>query len=89
MEGTLENEAEGRKTKKFLAATLVFLFLTGMLMVLFQLSKWSAAGFSNGTIETVGRALFHEYLLPFELISLLLLVGVIGVIRITQQKESV
>ncbi len=33
-----------------------------------------------GTTEAVGRALFTQFLLPFELASLVLLVGIIGVV---------
>lgn len=33
-----------------------------------------------GSVELVGRALFTDYLLAFELTSVLLLVGIIGVV---------
>ena len=35
---------------------------------------------SEGSVELVGRALFTDYLLAFELTSVLLLVGIIGVV---------
>jgi NADH-quinone oxidoreductase subunit J len=38
------------------------------------------AGF--GTVQTVGRALFSRYLLPFEAASVLLLVGMIGAVAL-------
>jgi NADH-quinone oxidoreductase subunit J len=45
-----------------------------------------AAGPSSirGTIETIGKILFTEYLLPFELTSLLLLIAVIGIVSLAK-----
>jgi NADH-quinone oxidoreductase subunit J len=37
---------------------------------------------SFGTVQTVGRALFSRYLLPFEAASVLLLVGMIGAVAL-------
>jgi NADH-quinone oxidoreductase subunit J len=39
-----------------------------------------------GTIETVGRALFTDYLLAFEITSVLLLAAVIGAIALAKRK---
>jgi NADH-quinone oxidoreductase subunit J len=38
----------------------------------------------RGTIETIGRILFTDYLLPFELTSLLLLVAIFGIVSLAQ-----
>ncbi len=38
----------------------------------------------RGTIETIGRILFTDYLLPFELTSLLLLIAVFGIVSLAQ-----
>ena len=40
---------------------------------------------ATGSIEAIGRALFSDYLLPFELVSFILLVGVIGVVYLTKK----
>lgn len=37
-------------------------------------------GFRGGTAQEVGRALFTQYLLPFEVISVLILIAIIGAI---------
>ena len=37
-------------------------------------------GFTGGTVQAVGRALFTTYLLPFEVTSLLILVAILGAI---------
>ena len=39
-----------------------------------------------GTIQTIGRSLFREYLLPFEITSILLLAAMVGVIILVKKK---
>lgn len=41
-----------------------------------------------GTIKTLGMQLYTDWLLPFELISILLLVALIGVIVLVKQKSK-
>jgi NADH-quinone oxidoreductase subunit J len=38
----------------------------------------------RGTIEIIGKILFTEYLLPFELTSLLLLIAIFGIVSLAQ-----
>ncbi len=38
----------------------------------------------RGTIENVGKILFTDYLLPFELTSMLLLIAIIGIVSLAQ-----
>jgi NADH-quinone oxidoreductase subunit J len=44
-----------------------------------------ASALSNGTVETIGAALFSTYLLPFEITSLLLLGAMVGVIVLAKK----
>lgn len=39
-----------------------------------------------GTIEAIGQALFTDYLLTFELVSGVLLVGIFGIVNLAQKK---
>lgn len=41
-----------------------------------------------GTVEGVGRVLFTDYLLPFELTSVLIIAAIIGVVAIAKKRES-
>lgn len=41
-----------------------------------------------GTVEGVGTTLFTDYLLPFELTSILILVAIIGVVVIAKKRAS-
>ena len=40
-----------------------------------------------GTIEAVGKLLFTEYFLPFEITSILLLVGIIGAVVLARKEQ--
>ena len=42
----------------------------------------------EGSVETVGRLLFTDYLLPFEVISVLLLVSVIGAVVLAKRRTN-
>lgn len=42
----------------------------------------------SGTIATVGGAIFHAALLPFELTSLLILAAIIGAVALAQRKHE-
>ncbi len=72
---------------------LVALLFTGYFAVMgFRKAfpQWSASpspeGF--GTVEGVGGLLFTEYLLPFELTSVLILAAIIGVVVIAKRREG-
>jgi len=41
----------------------------------------------QGTVETIGRLLFTEYLLPFELVSFLILAALIGAVTLSKQSS--
>ena len=41
-----------------------------------------------GTVESVGRVLFTDYLLPFELTSVLIVAAIIGVVSIARRSQK-
>ncbi len=47
-----------------------------------------AAGLRVGTVESIGAALFGRFLLPFELVSLLLLAAIIGAVVLARKREE-
>ena len=67
---------------------VVLLFEAGM--VIFRISgdlpDTGIAGASFGSPAAVGEMLFSAYLLPFEIISLLLLVAMVGAIVLTKKR---
>ncbi|KIM11475.1 MAG: hypothetical protein KU37_04495 [Sulfuricurvum sp. PC08-66] len=82
----LPQERQKFRTLGF-AALLVapFAWLLGELVTTLDVAP-VAVGEDFGAIGEVGLTLFYEYLLPFELISLLLLVSLIGAIRLAQKE---
>jgi len=63
--------------------------LLGELIVLFFVKGWRGTlrgdiGSKFGSPESIGIELFNQYLLPFEITSILLLVGIIGAIVLTK-----
>jgi NADH-quinone oxidoreductase subunit J len=42
----------------------------------------------EGAVQIVGRILFTDYVLPFEVISVLLMVAVIGAVVVAKRRES-
>ncbi|GAB4562569.1 MAG: NADH-quinone oxidoreductase subunit J [Anaerolineae bacterium] len=72
---------QGRPALAALAAILALAFL-GVGAYAVAQSPWAqpAGAPEQGGVQAVGRLLFTEYLLPFELASILLLAGMIGAI---------
>ena len=62
----------------------LFLLESAVLARRFSMSKVPAP--AVGTVEAVGRALFTDYLLAFEVTSVLLLAAVIGAIALAKRK---
>ncbi len=46
----------------------------------------SATAFGQGSVEAIGAALYTDYLLPFEMTSVLLLVGMIGAVVLARHE---
>lgn len=57
-------------------------------VTLVDLPHAASPGADFGSPETVGLLLFNQYLLPLEVISVLLLVSMVGVIVFTRQAEK-
>jgi NADH-quinone oxidoreductase subunit J len=49
-------------------------------------AEMAAVGPDFGTVKAVGRALFTQYLLPFEATSLLLTVAIVGAVVVAKEK---
>ena len=92
----LNAEAE-KKTGRSLVARyiglpslLMFLSLLGVLIYALYPSSERASfgGFTGGTPQNVGRLLFTEYLLPFEVTSILILVAIVGAIVLARKEAD-
>ena len=80
--------------KKYLLITLGAVFMIPINLLIFKaLSdlpniKMELVDSDFGTIKALGMQLYTKWLLPFELISILLLVALIGVIVLVKQKSK-
>jgi NADH-quinone oxidoreductase subunit J len=67
--------------------TIVGLMFFGLLCLAFKSflkAQTMEPSSIRGTIETIGKILFTDYLLPFELTSLLLLIAIFGIVSLAQ-----
>ena len=88
----LDREAALPKLKKFDKALSLFLVVIIFLGIL-TLTMWAGGDLhqalnpsSVGDITAVGKALFTDFLLPFEVASLLLLVALIGTVYLAKRR---
>jgi len=73
-----------------LGIPLLFAFLGLMLYFVQHMFPGAAevrfGGFKHGTALDVGRALFTQYLLPFEVVSVLILIAILGAVVLAQKE---
>ena len=72
--------------------TAAALWLFVLFVQIFSRSS-GTAGFpslraAGGTVESIGRELFTTYLLPFELVSFIILAAIIGAVTLAKQEAS-
>jgi NADH-quinone oxidoreductase subunit J len=91
----LLNAGAERKPKKtvlaaVVGAPLLFTFLVLLSYLIArrlppgEMAKFG--GFTGGTAANVGRALFTEYLLPFEVTSILILIAILGAVVLARKE---
>lgn len=86
--------AEARPKRKvlawYLSLPLLFLFIgSGAGLILTQVPHDKVArfgGFTGGGVKQLGTSLFTQYLLPFEVTSILILVAILGAIVLARKE---
>ena len=76
------------RTAGTIAATLLGVSLIKIFWIPGAHLPLSASPALSGTVESIGRLLFTQYLLPFELTSFLILAAIIGAVTLAQHKSS-
>ena len=86
--GKEESGPDPLRGQRLMAVPLVGIFLVLVVMVLRStVLRGPARGAAvPGGVEAVGRLLFTDYLFPFEVTSVLLLVAIVGVIALAKRK---
>jgi NADH-quinone oxidoreductase subunit J len=75
---------EWSTTGKFIASLVVALFSFFVFFSFITKVSWTEGkGILNVTTRDIGRALFDRYALPFELISLVIVVSIIGAVMLS------
>lgn len=78
---------ERARTLRVAGGLVALAFLAEMVWIIQRAaSSVAAAQPVPGTVAAIGRTLLHEYLLPFELTSFLLLVAIIGAVALAKLK---
>lgn len=83
-----EKRTEGSNLARWLGAPLLAAFLTEILMLAwraFASSDTAPAVLKAGPAE-IGRALFTNYVLPFEVTSILILVAILGAVVLAKKQ---
>ncbi len=85
----LYEPAPKRRPLKVLAASLVALGSLSLLAFLILTTRWTPAAErgADTSVKHVGRLLLEQYVLPFEIISVVLLVAIIGAVLIAGRWE--
>lgn len=65
-----------------------FLLEIGLIIKAVSSGAQGSPAAAAGTIEAVGKLLFTEYFLPFEITSVLLLVGIIGAVVLSRKEDG-
>jgi NADH-quinone oxidoreductase subunit J len=88
-EGAFSEKKDFRKIVAFVLAGSIFAELMAALGISAHGTPTpAAAGMAElGTVESVGKHLFTEFLFPFEVVSLLLVAAMVGVIVLAKRKE--
>ena len=79
--------ASGRRSTRLLALALGLVALVGFVVVIVAgvLAPQTGAVPGFGSVQAIGQVLFTDYLLPFELASVLLLVAMIGAVVLARK----
>ena len=87
--GKEETGPDPRRSQRLLALPLgALLLIEVVLIVRSAVFKGPSPARPSGSVEAVGRLLFTDYLLPFEITSVLLLAAIVGVLVLTKRKVS-
>ena len=88
--GKEETGPDPLRSQRMMAVPLVaiFLLLAGVVLRSAVLRSHGPSSAVPGRVEALGRLLFTDYIFPFEVTSVLLLVAIVGVIALAKGKTG-
>ena len=94
-EGEEITDLKSQITKNYLAIALAFVLFVEVGYVLLSGTLTGIQGpdtpeaiASVGNVQAIGKLLFTDYLLPFELAAILLLIGIVGAVVLAKKKSD-
>jgi NADH-quinone oxidoreductase subunit J len=69
-------------------ALLIFAGLAGLMLQVWPVDTTGASAQLTGSTEAIGESMFRDYVLPFEVVSFLLLAALIGAIVLARKDEG-
>jgi len=84
----IQNVSDSNPTNGFLPATMLGLAIAVVLVFIALSYPWPTAPFveAKPTTPLIGNALLDKYLIPFEVLSLLLLAALIGAVMLVRKE---
>ena len=85
-----ETEAHKPKILKFAAticAGVLMIILVGALKGAALMQAQQATNIDFGSVKNIGKVLFNDYLLPFEITSVLLLAAMVGAVMLGKEEK--
>jgi NADH:ubiquinone oxidoreductase subunit 6 (subunit J) len=84
---TLDHQIQNRIVGG-VVALLIFLGLASLTLQVWPVGTTTASAPVDGSTGAIGTALFHDYVLPFEVVSFLLLAALIGAIVLARKDDG-
>ena len=85
------SDTSSAESSNYLVAGLVSVVVFGVLIVALMPAPWRTGNYPRGlagTVGIIGSELVNRYAVPFEVVSLLLLVGLIGAVVLARREEE-
>jgi NADH-quinone oxidoreductase subunit J len=71
-----------------IVAVVIFVGLAALMLAVWPVGTTAASAQALGSTEAVGEVMFRDYVLPFEVVSFLLLAALIGAIVLARKDEE-
>ncbi|GGD59791.1 NADH dehydrogenase subunit J [Emticicia aquatilis] len=90
----MKQESDEMKNNKLITTAVITALLLGGILIIFlrraEKQKVDVTSFSSqtGMVEVLGKSLYGEYLLPFELVSVLFLVAMAGAVMLAKREAG-